>query len=128
MKGKMRTFSSKYFVASCFLIVCQVIICGQSLEPRLKGTVLDQMGARVAHAKIIVKSKVIERELESDEIGNFSLQLLRGTYQIIIESPGFKVAKLNKVRVGAGVAEIEVVLKVQEIKYGKCRKGPCIWL
>lgn len=113
----------------CVLIGCQVIVCGQSLESSLKGTVLDQMGARVAHAKIIVKSKVIERELESDEIGNFSLQLPRGTYQIVIESPGFKVAKLSKVRVGAGVAEIEVVLKVKEIKYGKCPKGKtCIWL
>jgi len=124
----MRSFSSKYFVTSCFLIGCQIIVWGQSLESSLKGTVLDQMGASVAHAKIIVKSGVIERELESDEMGNFSLQLPRGSYQLVIESPGFKVAKLNKVRVGPGVAEIKVVLKVQEIKYGKCHKGPCLWL
>jgi hypothetical protein len=125
----MKTISSKCLVTLCVLIGYYVIVSGQSLESSLKGAVLDQMGARVARAKIRVKSKVIECELESDEMGNFSVHLPQGTYQIVIESPGFKVAKLSKVRVDESVSEIEVILKVKELKYGKCPRGKiCLWL
>ena len=102
----------------------------QLLETGLKGTVFDPLEARGGRARITVESKSIKRELDADEMGNFSLKLPPGTYQIVVESPGFQVAKLKKkVRVGEGISEVRVVLKVKKIKYGKCPgPEPCIWL
>jgi uncharacterized membrane protein len=105
------------------------VVGGQSLTTGLTGIVFDQLGARVGRAEVTIESKAIKRKLKADEIGAFRVEIPPGRYRILVESPGFKVAKLNKVRVGAGVSEIKVVMKVKEIKYGKCPKGQiCIWL
>lgn len=125
----MKRSTSKYLLALCLLVGCQIVGDAQSTETSVKGVVLDVMGARVGRAKITVSSKTIKRELESDEIGNFNVALPPGTYQVVIESPGFRVAKLSKVRVREGMSEISVVLKVKEMKFGKCPKGQiCVWL
>jgi len=125
----MKSKSSKYLIALCFLIGCGVIVCGQSVETTLKGIVVDPTDARVGHAKITVESKTIKRVLESDEIGTFSVEIPPGTYQVVIQIPGFKVAKLRKVRVREGVSEIKVTLQVKPVKYDKCPKGKtCIFL
>jgi hypothetical protein len=73
--------------------------------------------------------KAIKRELETDDTGVFNFAIPPGIYQVLVQSAGFKVSKLKKVRVSEGVSEIKVVLKVKGIKYGKCPKGQiCLWL
>jgi len=125
----MRLTSPRHFLTLCLLVGCHVVVGGQSLTTGLTGIVFDQMGARVGRAEVTIESKAIKRKLKADEIGAFRVEIPPGRYRILVESPGFKVAKLNKVRVGAGVSEIKVVMKVKEIKYGKCPKGQiCIWL
>ena len=95
----------------------------------MKGVVLDENGASIRHAKVSVASKTIKRELETDELGSFSVELPPDTYKIVIELIGFRTTKLSKVRVREGMSEIKAVLRVKEVKYGKCPKGQiCLWL
>src|SRR5215212_3761785 len=125
----MKSKCSRCGLVFCLLIGWRLIACGQSSETTLKGIVVDPMEARVGHALITVESKIIKRALECDEVGSFAVQIPAGTYKVVIESPGFKVAKLSKVRVPRGGSEIKVVLQVKPVKYGECPKGQtCIWL
>jgi uncharacterized membrane protein len=120
----------RYGVAVFMLVVAPLVVAGQQAEGNLKGVILDQMGARVAGAKVLILNRSARRELKSDEMGAFSVAVPHGRYQVLIESPGFKVAKLNNVQVrSASSKEVKVVLKVRPVKYGKCPRGQtCIWL
>jgi hypothetical protein len=118
-----------YLLALCLLVGCQIVGNAQSTDITVKGVVLDQMGASVGRAEITVTSKTVKRELKSDEAGTFRVELPPGTYQVVIQSPGFRVFKLSKLRVREDMSELKVVLKVMDIKYGKCPKGQiCLWL
>jgi uncharacterized membrane protein len=121
---------SKYAAAIFVLFVAPLMAAGQRAGGNLSGVILDEMGARVARAKVFIVSASTRRELESDETGAFSVEVPEGNYQVLIKSPGFRVAKLNRVRVrSAASKEIKVILKVKPVKYGKCPKGQtCIWL
>ena len=121
---------TKYAAAIFIMLFSQLIAAGQGAGGNLRAGIVDEMGASVARAKVFIVSESARRELTSDEMGAFSVEVPEGSYQVLIESPGFKVAKLKKVKVrSAASKEIKVVLKVNPVKYGKCPKGQtCIWL
>ena len=121
---------TKYGLAVLTLIVAPVVGAGQQAGGNLKGVIVDQMGASVAGAKVLIMNGSARRELKSDEMGAFSVEVPQGSYQVLVESLGFRIAKLNRVQVrSASSKEIRVVLKVRPVKYGKCPKGQtCIWL
>jgi hypothetical protein len=60
-----------------------------------RGVVQDELGAVVQHAKIRVLRKSSDKEdlakIQSDERGQFSLDLRRGTYLAVFQVPGFKM-------------------------------------
>jgi hypothetical protein len=97
----------------------------------IDGVVTDVMGAVVARARVVITVGLSSRELETNEMGQFHATVPLGLCRITVESPGFKVAKLNRVRVTAGASRsLKIVLAVRPVKHGKCPKGgpPCIWL
>ena len=121
---------TKYGLAVFTLIVVPLVGAGQQADGNLKGVIVDQMGASVAGAKVHIMNGSARRELRSAEMGAFSVEVPHGSYQVSIESPGFRIAKLNGVQVRSGSSkEIKVVLRVRPVKYGKCPSGQtCIWL
>ena len=60
----------------------------------LRGVVQDASGAVIQHAKIRVLRKSADKEdlakVQSDEKGQFSLRLDRGTYLAVFQVPGFR--------------------------------------
>jgi hypothetical protein len=60
-----------------------------------RGVVQDELGAVIQHAKIRVLRKSSDKEdlakIQSDERGQFSLDLRRGTYLAVFQVPGFKM-------------------------------------
>ena len=120
----------RYAGAVITLLVAPLLVVGQQPGENLRGLIVDLMNARVARAKILIVSGSQKREVLSDEMGEFSVEVPAGAYQITIASPGFRVAKLRKIRVQSGrVKEIRVVMQVIPVKYGKCPKGQiCLWL
>ncbi|MGB8986345.1 MAG: carboxypeptidase-like regulatory domain-containing protein, partial [Candidatus Sulfotelmatobacter sp.] len=59
-----------------------------------RGVVQNESGAVIPHAKIRVLRKSSDKEdlakIQSDEKGQFSLRLDRGTYLAVFQIPGFK--------------------------------------
>jgi len=120
----------KHAAAVFTLLVAPLLVVGVQPGENLRGVIVDQMNARVARAKVLIVSGSNRRQVLSDEMGEFSVEVPPGAYKITIASPGFRVAKLSKIRVLSGTAkEIRVVLKVMQVKYGKCPKCQiCLWL
>jgi hypothetical protein len=122
---------SNLLFAAVVLTALGTFARAQTETGRIDGVVTDVMGAAVPRAKIVITSGLISRTLETDEMGQFQVAIVPGIARITVERPGFKIAKLNRVRVAAGASRsLKIVLRVQGLKYGKCPKGqsPCIWL
>ncbi|HZE69104.1 MAG TPA: carboxypeptidase-like regulatory domain-containing protein [Pyrinomonadaceae bacterium] len=121
---------TKYLSAAVILVVVPLAVAAQQADANIRGVILDQMGASVAKAKIVIASRSIRHELISDETGEFSSIVPVGAYQVTVESPGFLVTTLNRVSVQPSMSKtLKIVLKIRPSKYGKCPKGPpCIWL
>lgn len=121
---------TKYGLAVFTLIVAPLLVVAQQAGGSLKGVVVDQMGASIPGAKVLITNGFARRELKTDETGAFSVEIPSGSYQVLIESPGFRVAKLSRVRIQSDSSkEIRVVLRVRPVKYGKCPRGQtCVWL
>jgi len=68
--------------------------CALAQTGTIQGTIADPTGATVANAKITATDEakgVIAREAKTDSAGRFQLlQILRGTYKVHVEAPGFK--------------------------------------
>jgi hypothetical protein len=112
---------SRSLVAAFMLALGATVFAGQS-DGRIEGVVVDPAGALIPRAKIIVSSRTNSYELQTTEIGEFNLALPAGAYQITVECPGFKLAKIRNVRVKAGLTQsIKVAAKL--LKQGKCTKG-----
>jgi hypothetical protein len=118
-------------LATLFFLFCAVEAPARTDTGAIDGVVMDVMGAVVARAKVVITVGSSSREFETNEMGEFHATIPLGLYRITVESPGFKVAKLNRVRVTAGASRsLKIVLAVRPVKHGKCPKGsqPCIWL
>lgn len=83
----------------------------------LKGVVLDPNDARIAGAVIRMEGASFFRETESDEEGNFEIELPGGTYRLTVEKEGFKRFSLSPVQLSVGGHEVlKVHMKVMPPK------------
>src|SRR5215471_4022497 len=90
----------------------------QSTNGSITGVVTDSSGAVIAGAKISAQNKDtgFVYTADSTSTGNYSVtQLPTGTYDLRVESPGFKVFQQNSLAVApANVLRIDVPLAVGE--------------
>lgn len=61
---------------------------GEQLS-RVKGTVSDENGALIGGAKIIFTNDATNREIVTDFQGTYDVELLAGSYNIVVRSAGF---------------------------------------
>ena len=104
----------KTTLAAVFLVLCLTQLQAQNPRGSLRGNVQDSSGARVASAKIAVRSLAssVEREAAGNERGEFRLDdLVPGTYRITIGAPGFSQASSDVSVILSSVREITVTLK-----------------
>jgi len=91
----------------------------QQFRGSLFGQVLDESGARVVGAKIVIRAVALagEREATSDSHGEFRIEdLLPGPYQVTVTAPGFADANANVDVIVAMVCGITVTMKPQPIE------------
>lgn len=108
-----------YFIAA--LALCIGTFCmAQSDTSSLSGTVMDQTGAAISNAKILVRNNAThaERTVNSNENGNFNLtNLASGSYGLRIEAAGFQTTTLNDVKLDPNIGRhLDVSMKVGDTK------------
>jgi uncharacterized membrane protein len=100
------------------LFVC-MNISAQGDGATIRGTVVDQNGAVVAGAKVIVtnEAKAIKRETVTDADGNFTVVLLPPeTYRIRCEVTGFGPAEMTEIKLNANdQRQLKLELKPRQI-------------
>ncbi|HEV7842683.1 MAG TPA: carboxypeptidase-like regulatory domain-containing protein, partial [Pyrinomonadaceae bacterium] len=94
----------------------------QGATGQLSGTVTDAQGGRVPNAavKITNRDTAFEREVVTDENGNFAVQLLPpGKYRAEITAQGFKTAVAEEVSVNvAQTAGLDITLEAATVQGG----------
>jgi len=82
----------------------------------LNGTASDPSGAQITHANVHVQSDSLQRDVETDDSGRFSLLLPPGTYEVSITAPGFRVYS-SKVTLNARttIASINARLRINAV-------------
>jgi hypothetical protein len=99
-----------------------VAALGQGATGQLSGTVVDAQGGRVPNAAVKVTNRdtAFEREVMTDENGNFAVQLLPpGKYRAEISAQGFKTAVAEEVNVNvAQTATVDITLEAATVQGG----------
>src|ERR1700730_15126249 len=89
------------FYAVSLLLIFGGTTCAQVESSSLTGTVTDQQGKRIPHAKVRATQVAtgLQRETETTSQGNYGLvDLPAGTYSIQISKDGFSIFKAERVK------------------------------
>lgn len=104
------------------LLSVTVSAYAQGATGQLSGTVTDAQGGRVTGATVKVTNRdtAFEREVVTDENGNFAVQLLPpGKYRAEINAQGFKAAVAEEVIVNvAQTAGLDITLEAATVQGG----------
>jgi hypothetical protein len=101
-------------VFALFVFVPQSVPAQSVQTSRILGTVVDANNARIAGALVIVESTHLRRELETNDEGNFLVELPPDNYKISVEKAGFKKFVLSSFQTKKDSQhEVTVRLKVQ---------------
>ncbi len=65
----------------------------------VKGVIVDIQDARVVGAAIVITNKRFQKELKSDDAGEFEIHLPTGKYTITVDAHGFTRYKGKTIRV-----------------------------
>ena len=96
------TAGFKLLSATCALLLLSVSGLAQSTTGRILGTLIDQSGAAVAGATVVITDvqRGISRSLTTDDSGAYSApDLPPGTYKIHVEARGFKSVERPNVQI-----------------------------
>ena len=96
-----------------FLLLLLIPVSAQVPGGRISGQVTDQQGAvvRGATVQVIGLDNTLRRNTKTDDTGNYSVaHLSMGTYQVIVQAPGFGSAASSSLKLGTSQ---EVVFNAQ---------------
>ncbi|MGC2329007.1 MAG: carboxypeptidase-like regulatory domain-containing protein, partial [Candidatus Sulfotelmatobacter sp.] len=94
--GRYHVLPIQLLVAVCGLLLLAIPAAAQSTAGRILGTIIDQSGAAVSGATVVVTDvqRGASRMLTTDDSGDYvAADLQPGTYKIHVESKGFKTAE-----------------------------------
>lgn len=114
----MRTFSYRLIIALLTLAICQSAILAQTTGS-VTGTVIDQTGAVVPNATVVVKGESgQEFTATTKENGTYSIPAVAtGTYVVTITAGGFKKSVTNNVKVNVGTpSAVDAALEVGSVE------------
>jgi hypothetical protein len=119
----MRKHKSKLlgqlFVATVLCFVA-LPVWGQESN-RLKGRVVDVLGAAIAQATVTIKSSRGKYQAVTDDDGEFEIQLPIGIYEVRTEEmSGFLASKYAKVRMRRGKYKRVTIKLIHTFKDAEC--------
>jgi hypothetical protein len=114
---RTKVISGLLLLSFGFVLWCLAASCcaGQSASANgvLSGLVLDPSGARVAYAPVYVSGAGVNRNVETDATGHFSVPSLpAGVYDLSVQAPGFRSWE-KRVTIARGeTVELQVKLQI----------------
>lgn len=122
MKSKNLCVAARYTVALLFVfsLILAIPMSAQLTGGTLFGTVTDPSGATVPKAQVSVKNVAtgVVKSATTNADGLYTApNLLPGTYQLSVSSPGFSTQVLNGITITVGAQRIaNVALKLGQVK------------
>ena len=106
----------RFWLAISILIFSALVAFGQSNTGTLRGRVLDALGAVILGAEIVAVSESgAERRAQSNQSGEFTLNLPAGKYVVRAASAGFANYENAAIEIAAGRATaLDITLSVAE--------------
>lgn len=117
---KRRIFGNSALLAATLWLAVQLLPLTSQGAPfskpppgKIRGQVFDVNKARVVNALVTVSGGETQRQLVTDEYGEFEISLRPGVYQIVADANGFRRFVSAETEVKAGQTRtIEIQLKV----------------
>lgn len=95
---------------------CEALSIFEEHYGKLNGIVLDANGARIDKTTITVKNKSLTRKLQTDDAGEFEVELPEGIYTVVFEKQNFYRLTIINVLVRPYFSrELKVHLEVEPI-------------
>jgi hypothetical protein len=114
----MKAHFPKLIIGLC-LALCPAISFGQAVFGSVTGTISDPSGAAVSGAKVTITEtgKGVSYTTVTNESGNYlQSHLIVGTYDVVMEAPGFETYARRNVRVNVDeVAQVNAQLTVGKV-------------
>jgi hypothetical protein len=103
LPGRLTAESPRYiFLAHLLVLFFSLSAAAQTITGRILGTVIDQGGASVAGASVVVTDtqRGTSRVLTTDESGSYvAADLQPGSYQIRVQAKGFKTVERQNLQI-----------------------------
>src|SRR5437762_7300151 len=107
------------FLSVVIVMVCSIVVCGQTNKGSISGTVTDPNGAVIPGASVTITNLGTGQKVTvmTSDAGAFAVQSLDPvTYSVLVEAKGFKKALLDHVKVDtAATAPANVVLETGSV-------------
>jgi hypothetical protein len=104
-----------------FLVIVVVAVASAQVRfGKIKGTVIDHGGGTMPGTKITFQSGKIKHDLETNDDGEFEIDLPVGIYRVTAKADGYKKSKLSQVEVTEGTTnsiELRLVPTVDQNIY-----------
>jgi hypothetical protein len=78
----------------------------KSSTGKFNGVVVDQRDRRIKSADVMVSGENITRQLKSDKVGEFGVELPAGRYEISVVKVGFKKLIVTNIEIKPGASEM----------------------
>ncbi|MFM8396104.1 MAG: carboxypeptidase-like regulatory domain-containing protein, partial [Acidobacteriota bacterium] len=101
-----------------YLLLGSVAAFGQAVYGNIVGTVTDPAGSAIANAKVVITDTQRQTAVSTvtNEDGNFTQRgLIAGTYQLRIESSGFKAAVITVTVSVDQISRADLKMEVGEV-------------
>jgi hypothetical protein len=107
---------TRVWLATGLLVFSSIFVFGQSNTGTLRGRVMDSLGAVIVGATVTaVSASGAERGVQTNQAGEFSINLTAGKYVVRVVSPGFARYENARVEIVTGrAAALEITLSVAQ--------------
>jgi hypothetical protein len=100
--------------------LCPIPVRAQN-SARITGTVLDERGAVIPNAEVILKQSAQQTSKTlADAFGAFAFSVQPGEYSLDVSSPGFKTLTIPNITIDGGESKVLPPISLQVAGIGSC--------
>jgi hypothetical protein len=104
-----------------FGALCPIPLCVAQNSARITGTVLDERGAVIPKAEVILRQAAQQTsKILADAFGAFAFSVQPGEYSLDVSSRGFKTLTIRNITIHGGESKVLPPISLQVASIGSC--------